>query len=104
VINQSSTLNGTQTTANSTISEFTIDSQGDLAAASSSNNPYPIGSGPVCIVQDPSNQYIYTSNNTDSTVTGKVARQDTGELSDLTRGETFSVTKSPTCLAVSGSL
>jgi hypothetical protein len=55
-------------------------------------------------VQDPTNQYIYTSNNTDGTVTGKVARQDTGELSDLTKGSVFTVTKSPTCLVVSGSL
>ena len=103
VINQSST-SGTQTTANSTISEFTIDSLGNLAPAATSNNPYPTGSGPVCIVQDPSNQYIYTSNNTDSTLTGKVARADTGELSDLTKGSVFPVTKSPTCLVVSGSL
>jgi 6-phosphogluconolactonase (cycloisomerase 2 family) len=103
VINQSST-NSTTSTAYSTISAFTIDNLGRLAQLNSSNNPYPIGAGPVCVVQDPSNQYLYTSNNTDSTVTGRVLRQDTGELSDLTKGSVFPVTKSPTCMVVSGSL
>ena len=61
-------------------------------------------SGPVCMVQDPSNQYLYTSNNTDSTVTGKQLRQDTGTLAPLTKGSVFPTTMNPTCLVVSGSL
>jgi 6-phosphogluconolactonase len=103
VVNQSSTT-GTQTTANSTISAFTIDSSGRLATLIDSANPYSIGSGPVCVVQDPSNQYLYTSNNTDGTVTGKQLRQDTGTLAPLTKGSVFPVTMKPTCLVVSGSL
>ena len=103
VINQSSTT-GTQTTANSTISAFTIDSSGKLATLIDTSNPYSIGSGPVCVVQDPSNQYLYTSNNTDSTVTGKQLRQDTGTLAPLTKGSVFPTTMNPTCLTVSGSL
>jgi 6-phosphogluconolactonase len=103
VLNQSST-SGTQTTANSTVSAFTIDSTGKLATLIDSANPYSIGSGPVCMVQDPSNQYLYTSNNTDSTVTGKQLRQDTGTLAPLVRGSVFPTTMNPTCLVVSGSL
>ncbi|MBW8747626.1 MAG: beta-propeller fold lactonase family protein, partial [Acidobacteria bacterium] len=40
----------------STISAFTIDTQGRLARLADTSNPYPVGSGPVCMLQDPSNQ------------------------------------------------
>jgi 6-phosphogluconolactonase len=104
VINQSSTQ-GTQTTANSTISAFTLDpGTGKLATLIDTANPYSVGSGPVCVVQDPSNKYLYTSNNVDSTVTGKQLREDTGTLAALTKGSVFPVTMNPTCLVVSGSL
>ncbi len=103
VVNQSST-SGTQTTANSTISAFTIDSSGRLATLADSQNPYSTGSGPVCLAQDPSNQYLYTSNNTDNTVTGKIIDENRGVLSPLTKGSVFPTTMKPTCLVVSGSL
>jgi hypothetical protein len=44
-------------------------------------SPYTVGSGPVCMVEDPSNQYIYTSNYNDGTVTGFQLNNTTGELS-----------------------
>jgi 6-phosphogluconolactonase (cycloisomerase 2 family) len=101
VLNQSST--NTQN-ANSTISAFTIDStNGKLQQIGDANNPYPVGAGPVCMVEDPTNQYVYTSNNTAGTVTGKIVNQNTGQLSDLTRGSSFPSTGRPTCLAISGS-
>ena len=103
VINQSST-GSTTTTANSTISAFTIDSLGRLATLADSANPYSTGSGPVCIGQDPSNQYLYTSNNTDNTVTGKIIDENRGVLSPLTKGSVFPTTMKPTCLVISGSL
>ncbi len=100
VLNQSSTNSNN---ANSTISAFTIDqSNGKLQVIGDSNNPYPVGSGPVCMVEDPTNQYVYTSNNIDGTVTGKIINQNTGQLSNLTRGSSFPVTGKPTCLAISG--
>jgi 6-phosphogluconolactonase len=91
--------------ANSTISAFTIDSQGQLSTlADSINNPYAVGSGPTCIVQDPSNQYMYITDQNDSTVTGKLLNQNSGYLSDLARGSVFTVTMKPSCMAVSGNL
>jgi 6-phosphogluconolactonase (cycloisomerase 2 family) len=91
--------------ANSTISAFTINSQGQIATlADSTNNPYAVGSGPTCIVQDPSNQYMYITDQNDSTVTGKLLDQNRGYLSDLARGSVFTVTMKPTCMAVSGNL
>jgi hypothetical protein len=92
-------------TTSSSISAFTIDSLGRLQTLTDgTNNPYAIGAGPVCIVEDPSSQYLYTSNNIDSTVTGKLLDQNRGFLSDLSRGSVFPVAQNPTCLAVSGNI
>jgi len=58
----------------------------------------------VCMVEDPSSQYVYTSNSVAGTVTGKIINQNTGQLSDLRRGSTFPATGLATCLAVSGNV
>jgi len=101
VANQSST---NTTTPNSSISAFLILSNASLQELPDpGNNPYPTGGGPVCIVEDPSNQYIYTSNG-DGTVTGKILDQRTGDLSNLSRGSTFTAVGQATCLAVSGNV
>jgi len=101
VANQSST---NSTNANSSISAFVFQSNGTFQEISDPpNNPYPIGAGPVCMVEDPSNQYIYTSNG-DGTVTGKILDHNKGELSNLTRGSTFTAVGQATCLAVSGNV
>jgi Lactonase, 7-bladed beta-propeller len=104
VLNHSTTNTNTATT-NSSISVFNIDpSTGRLTPLGSNQNPYATGNGPVCMVEDPSSQYIYTSNNLDGTVTGKLINQSTGELSNLSRGSVFSATGLATCLAVSGNV
>jgi 6-phosphogluconolactonase (cycloisomerase 2 family) len=91
--------------ANSTISAYVIETTGALVPISDSQNPYPSGNGPLCMVEDPSNQYVYTSNANDGTVTGKFINANTGQLSDLSRGSTFSTSgTSATCLAVSGNV
>jgi 6-phosphogluconolactonase (cycloisomerase 2 family) len=90
---------------NSTISAYVIESTGQLQPVSDPDNPYPVGNGPTCMVEDPSNQYLYTSNSNDGTVTGKFINQNTGQLSDLTRGSSFSAfAAQATCLAVSGNV
>jgi 6-phosphogluconolactonase (cycloisomerase 2 family) len=101
VANQSST---NSTTPNSSISAFHILSNGTMQQIPDpGNNPYPIGGGPVCLVEDPSNNYIYSSNG-DGTVTGKVLDSRSGQLSNLTRGSTFTAVGQATCLAVSGNV
>ncbi len=103
VLNQfnSSTI----TTAGSSITAYHINAQGQLQDnPDSTSNPYAVGSGPVCIVEDPSNQYLYITNSTDSTITGKLFDPTRGFLSPLTRGSVFPVTMTPTCLAVSGNI
>jgi 6-phosphogluconolactonase (cycloisomerase 2 family) len=101
VANQFST---NATTPNSSISAFQIQSNGTLQfVPDAPNNPYPIGAGPVCMIEDPSNQYIYTSNG-DGTVTGKVLDNNSGKLANLSRGSTFTAVGQATCLAVSGNV
>ena len=102
VLNQSTT-NGND--ANSTISAFTIDSTGRLQeVADPKNNPYSVGSTPVCLVEDPSTKYLYTSNNGDGTVTGKQLDKSNGQLSNLARGTSFAAVGKATCLVVTGSI
>lgn len=98
-------LTGAVAPQQSSISAFTINSQGQLAAlADGTNNPYATGSGPVCLAQDPTGQYLYSVNSKDSTVTGKLVFQSRGYLSDLQHGSVFPTTMNPTCFAISGSI
>ncbi len=46
-------------------------------------SPFGTGAGPQCILEDPSNQFIYTANFNDSTVTGRVVDQNSGVLNNL---------------------
>lgn len=109
-----STSNHLYVANNSTTSTLTTTPFSSLSALNinSSNqelqpitgSPYPVGSGPVCIVEDPSNQYIYTSNYNDGTVTGYQLNANSGELSDLTKGSKFTAVGKASCLAISGSI
>jgi 6-phosphogluconolactonase (cycloisomerase 2 family) len=66
--------------------------------------PYTVGSGPVCMVEDTSNQYIYISNHNDGTITGKLLDPTTGNLSNLSRGATFTASGEASCLVLSGAV
>jgi 6-phosphogluconolactonase (cycloisomerase 2 family) len=102
VINQNTNLQGTQQTANSSISVFSVNSLGQLAInVDTPNNPYSVGSVPVCLAIDPTKQYMYISDNADSTLTGKLIDQNRGFLANLNRGSVFTVSQNPSCLAIS---
>lgn len=95
----------------SSISAFSIDpTTGKLQFLGTGNNtpfqgnPYSVGAGPVCMVEDPSNQWAYTSNNIDGNITGKRLNSNSGELSDLPRNSTFPTVGQPTCMALTGSI
>jgi 6-phosphogluconolactonase (cycloisomerase 2 family) len=64
--------------------------------------PFGTGSGPACIVEDPSNQFIYTANSNDSTVTGRAIDQNAGVLKDLPHASTFSLSGPATWCLVNG--
>jgi 6-phosphogluconolactonase (cycloisomerase 2 family) len=96
-------LNSTIGTPYSTISAYTIN-QTNQQLQPISGAPYTVGSGPVCMVEDASNQYMYVSNHNDGTVTGKVIDPATGILSNLSRGATFPAAGNAECLALSGNV
>ena len=60
------------------------------------------GSGPQCIVEDPSDQFIYEANQYDSTVTGRVLNPETGDLSDLRVTSTYNLQGPATWCLVDG--
>ncbi len=99
VVNQGN--NASPNVVASSITAYTISSStGQLQQIPDS--PYPAGSGPVCMVEDPSNQYVYVSNYNDSTVTGYLINANTGQLSSLTRNTVFPISGQASCLTVSG--
>jgi 6-phosphogluconolactonase (cycloisomerase 2 family) len=102
VLNQSTTSTVT-TTPFSSISGFLINAN-NQELTPLSGSPYTVGSGPVCIAEDPSNQYMYISNHNDGTITGKAFDSTHGSLSALSRGSTFTATGQAACLAISGSV
>jgi len=67
-------------------------------------SPFTVGSNPVCMVEDPTSQYMYISNRNDGTVTGKQFDSTTGILSQLSRGSTFPSVGTGGCLGLSGSV
>jgi 6-phosphogluconolactonase (cycloisomerase 2 family) len=103
-------LNGSSTSTNpsgppySSISAFTVNATNQELSEIVPGQTYTVGAGPVCMVEDPSSQYMYVSNHNDGTITGKAFAATTGELSQLKRGSTFPTVGQPGCLAVSGSI
>ncbi len=90
-------------TATGSISVYQVTSNGRLNAIASTNNPFPTGANPVCMLVDPSMKYLYSSNG-DGTVTGYELVRSEGVLNQLRRGSQFTVAGKPTCLVTSGIL
>jgi 6-phosphogluconolactonase (cycloisomerase 2 family) len=64
--------------------------------------PFGTGAGPQCIVEDPSNQFVYTANYNSSTITGRAIDSQAGVLNDLTKTSSYSLTGPPTWCLVTG--
>jgi 6-phosphogluconolactonase len=86
--------------ANSQISAYTIASNGVLAPISGA--PFTTGSGPRCIIEDPSNQYIFTADYISSTVTGWVLDPNSGSLTPLRNHTSYATVGNPTWCVASG--
>jgi 6-phosphogluconolactonase len=85
----------------SEISAFTIDpTTGRLAFIA--GEPFMSGSGPQCILEDPSNQFIYTANFNDSTVSGKIIDVNSGVLNPLRVATSYATSGNPTWCIASG--
>ena len=64
--------------------------------------PFGSGSGPQCIVEDPSNQYVYEANLYDSTITGRVLDPNSGELDNMRVTSTYALQGPPTWCFMDG--
>jgi hypothetical protein len=65
--------------------------------------PFGSGSGPQCIVEDPSDQFIYEANEYDSTITGRAIDPNTGDLNELRSGTgSYTLQGPPTWCLVDG--
>jgi 6-phosphogluconolactonase (cycloisomerase 2 family) len=64
--------------------------------------PFGSGAGPQCIVEDPSNQFIYEANFNDSTLYGRVIDPNSGVLNQMRITTSFAVPGPPTWCLVDG--
>ncbi len=101
--------NLTPTSQASSVSAFFIDpTTGRLTPLAGATSVTAVnfgsGSAPQCILEDPSNQYLYTANFADSTVTGAVINSTTGTLTTLRKEHLFATAGQPTWCTASGTL
>jgi 6-phosphogluconolactonase (cycloisomerase 2 family) len=96
--------NLTATSEASSVSAFFIDPTTGRLTPLATSVPFGSGSTPRCILEDPSNQYLYTANYSDSTVTGAVINSSTGTLTSLRKNSSFAAAGQPTWCTASGTL
>ena len=81
------------------VSAYTIDQSNGNATPVSGSATYAVGSGPLCILIEPSEgRYIYTANFLSNTVSGLNLNPATGALSAV-QNTPFSAAQQPTCSA-----
>jgi 6-phosphogluconolactonase (cycloisomerase 2 family) len=86
-----------KTVALSGIAGYAIQKPFDPYELKSDPLGFGTGAGPVCMVEDPSDQYIYTANFDSATVTAQEIEQGTGYLNTLANS-----TKEPSSYALTG--
>jgi len=96
--------NLTATSEASSVSAYFIDPTTSRLTPLATSVPFGSGSSPRCILEDPSNQYVYTANYADSTVTGSIINSSTGTLSTLRKLTSFAAAGQPTWCTASGTL
>ena len=96
--------NLTATSEASSVSAFFIDPTTGRLTPLATSVPFGSGSSPRCILEDPSNQYLYTANYADSTVIAAVINSSTGTLTTLRKLTSFPAAGQPTWCVASGTL
>jgi len=96
--------NNTQNSPQSGIAGYTLN--GSNPPTPLPGSPFGSGAGPQCLVEDPSNQFFYTANFNDSTITGQQINEQSGglrPLSDATKApNSYKLTGPPTWCLVDG--
>jgi 6-phosphogluconolactonase (cycloisomerase 2 family) len=80
VANQGNNSQGTN--SNSGIAGYVIDPSTHVLSFIA-GEPFGSGAGPQCIVEDPSDQFIYEANFTDSSISGRVVDPNSGVLNNM---------------------
>ncbi len=81
------------------VNAFTIDPSTGIATPVSGSTTYAVGTGPICIMVEPSEgRYIYTANFLANTVSGLALNPSTGGLSAV-QNTPFGAAQQPTCSA-----
>jgi 6-phosphogluconolactonase (cycloisomerase 2 family) len=89
VINQGNNVQGKVTQTG--IAAYDVFTSPSFQLTFMAQEPFGTGSGPQCIVEDPSDQFIYTANSNDSSVTGRLLDPKSGRLNDLNTTSTYSL-------------
>ncbi len=105
VANQGNNVTGTGT-AQSGIAGYVINSPFQPTEMAGTPIGFGSGAGPQCLVEDPSNQFFYTANFNDSSVTGQSIDQNAGTLVPLSQStkapSEYTLTGPPTWCLVDG--
>jgi uncharacterized membrane protein len=96
VANQGNNTTGTGT-AESGLAGYVLNSPYQPTEMSSNPTGFGTGAAPQCLVEDPSNQFFYTANFNDKTVTGEAIDQNSGLLHPLSE-----VSKVPDSYSLTG--
>jgi 6-phosphogluconolactonase (cycloisomerase 2 family) len=64
--------------------------------------PFGSGSGPQCLVEDPSDQFIYSADFNDSSITGRVVDPNSGVLNNLRVASTYALQGPATWCLIDG--
>lgn len=100
VANQGNNVQGQNT--NSGLSAYFITTSPAYQLTFVSGEPFGTGSGPQCIVEDPSDQFIYEANQYDSTITGRILDPNSGELNLLRVASSYTLQGPPTWCLIDG--
>jgi Lactonase, 7-bladed beta-propeller len=85
--------------ANSGIAGYFLTTAPNYQLTFIAGEPFGSGAGPQCLVEDPSDQFIYTANYNDSTVTGRIVDPNSGVLNPMKKQSSFTLDGQPTwCL------
>ena len=94
--------NTTGANANSGLAAYFITTSPSYQLSFVAHEPFGSGSGPQCIVEDPSDQFIYEANSFDSTITGRVVDPNSGVLNSLPVAGSYTLNGPPTWCVVDG--
>jgi 6-phosphogluconolactonase (cycloisomerase 2 family) len=100
VANQGSNTIGNNTPNSNIAAYFITSSPYELSFVP--GEPFGSGSGPQCIVEDPSDQFIFEANQFDNSITGRVLDPNSGELDAMHGTSTYTLQGPPTWCLIDG--